>query len=108
MILDVVGDAMTIAGACLVLIGAVGIVRLPDLFTRLHAAGVVDTLGVALVLVGLSLGAGFSTASARMLLILALVWLTSPTACHALARNALAAGLRPGASGRTGRETEDR
>lgn len=107
MIFDVAGDVLTIAGACLVLVGAVGIVRFPDLFARLHAAGVTDTLGVGLVLIGLSLRAGFSTATARMLLILVLVWLTSATACHALARNALAAGLRPGTTGKaakTGKE----
>lgn len=95
MTVELVGGVLAVAGAVLVLIGAIGIVRLPDLFTRMHAAGLADTLGVALVLVGLSLHAGWSTATARLLLILAFVWVTSPTACHAVARNAHAAGLRP-------------
>lgn len=95
MILELAGGALTAVGALFVLVGAVGVVRLPDVFARMHAAGVADTLGVALVLLGLCLQAGLSTATARMLLILGFLWLTCPTACHALARNALAAGLRP-------------
>jgi multicomponent Na+:H+ antiporter subunit G len=95
MIFEWIGGLLAVAGALLVLIAAIGILRFPDVFTRMHAAGLADTLGAALVLVGLALTEGFTTASGRMLLILAFVWLTTPTACHALARNALAAGQEP-------------
>lgn len=95
MILEILGGILALAGSLLVLTGAIGIVRFPDVFARMHAAGIADSLGAALVLVGLALTQGLSTASARMLLILAFLWITSPTATHALARNALAAGLRP-------------
>lgn len=94
-VLATLGFALAVLGSVIALIGTLGILRLPDLFTRLHAAGVVDTLGALLVLGGLSLAAGVSTEAARMLLILAFLWLTSPTASHALAKSALADGNEP-------------
>lgn len=93
--LETIGGILTVVGAVFVLIGAIGIVRFPDVFTRTHAASVVDTVGAGLVLLGLALHEGVGTASARMLMILAFILLTSPTACHALARSALVAGMRP-------------
>jgi multicomponent Na+:H+ antiporter subunit G len=94
-ILEAIGWAVTLAGAAVASIGAFGIVRMPDLFTRMHAAGVVDSLGAALVLSGLAIVEGFSTTSARLLMILAFLWITAPTACHALAKSARAAGIEP-------------
>lgn len=94
-LLEGIGGLLAIAGALIVLAGAVGIVRLPDVFTRMHAAGVVDSLGAGLVLIGLALADGFTTASARLVMILAFLWITSPTACHALAKSALASGVEP-------------
>lgn len=93
--METVGHIVALTGTVFVLIGTIGIIRFPDVFSRMHAAGVTDGLGVALVLTGLALAEGFSTTSARMLLIVALLWCTSPTACHALARNAITAGLVP-------------
>lgn len=93
--MEPLGHILVLAGAVFVLIGTIGIIRFPDVFSRMHAAGVTDGLGAALVLSGLALAEGFSSTSARMLLIVAFVWCTSPTACHALARNAITAGLEP-------------
>lgn len=93
--MELIGHVLVLCGAVFVLIGAVGIIRFPDVFSRMHAAGITDGLGAALVLLGLSLAEGFSTSSARMALIVAFIWCTSPTACHALARSALTAGLTP-------------
>lgn len=93
--MELFGHVLALGGAVFVLIGAIGIIRFPDVFSRMHAAGVIDGLGAALVLFGLALADGFSSASARMLLIVAFIWFTSPTACHALARNAITAGLEP-------------
>jgi multicomponent Na+:H+ antiporter subunit G len=93
--MELIGHVLALCGAVFVLIGTIGIIRFPDVFSRMHAAGLADGLGVLLVLVGLALAEGFSTASARMLLIIAFVWLTSTTACHALARNAITAGVTP-------------
>jgi multicomponent Na+:H+ antiporter subunit G len=95
MILDLLGWGVAGLGALLVLVGAIGVVRFPDLFTRMHAAGLVDSLGAGLVLTGLAIVEGLSTTSARLLLVLAFLWITTPTACHALAKSAIAAGQRP-------------
>lgn len=95
MIVDLLGYIVAGLGAMLVLVGAIGIVRFPDLFTRMHAAGLVDSLGAGLVLLGLAIVEGLSTTSARLLLVLAFLWITTPTACHALAKSAIAAGQRP-------------
>jgi multicomponent Na+:H+ antiporter subunit G len=87
--------ALLIAGSLFIIVGNVGILRLPDFFTRLHAMGKCDTLGVWLVVGGLVLLEGFSHNSLKMLLILVFVGLANPTATHALGRAALRAGLRP-------------
>ena len=73
----------------------VGIVRLPDFFSRLHGGGITDTLGAGLILVGLMFQAGFSLALVKVLMILGFLLITSPTGCHALAQAALTQGLRP-------------
>ena len=77
-----------LAGSFFALTGGVGILRLPDFFTRLHAAGVTDTMGAGLILFGLMLQAGMSLVCIKLILILAFLLLTSPTATHALAKAA--------------------
>ena len=76
-------------GAFFLFMGAIGLVRFPDFYARMHAAGKCDTLGVLLVLMGLAAHFGLSLASAKILLIAVFVFLTSPTATHAVARAAL-------------------
>lgn len=95
IVLEVLGWIMASLGCVVVLIGAVGVVRMPDLYTRMHAAGLSDSLGSALVLIGLALTSGSGTTVARLLMIVAFLWITSPTACHALAKSARAAGIVP-------------
>jgi len=84
-----------IAGLFFVFAGTVGVLRLPDFYTRLHAAGMTDTLGVELVLLGLILQAGFSLISLKLLMVAFFLLLTSPTATHAVAHAAYNAGLKP-------------
>ena len=91
----VAGSVLAIAGAVVVLIAAFGMLRVPEIFTRMHVAGVIDSLGAGLVLVGLAVANGVDTASARLLMILAFLWITTPTACHALAKVARAKGMLP-------------
>ena len=90
-----VGSALLASGFFFVLTGAIGIVRLPDFFTRLHAMGKTDTLGVALMALGLAILQGVSFESAKILFIVLFVGLVSPTATHALGRAAHRAGLEP-------------
>ena len=94
-IMDVVSAILLLGGSVVALIGSIGIVRMPDVFTRLHAAGITDTLGAAGVLLGLALKAGFSLLLVKLLLMLAFLLLLNPTACHALARAALHGLRRP-------------
>ena len=75
--------------------GAIGLLRLPDFYTRLHGAGIVDTLGAGLILTGLMMQAGFSLVTVKLLFILFFVLITSPTATHAIAHAAYSRGLDP-------------
>lgn len=93
--LDGVVWAFLVAGSFFSIVGGVGILRMPDLFTRMHAAGITDSAGAGLILTGLIVHAGPSLAGFKLLCILGLVVLISPTASHALARAALARGLGP-------------
>ena len=95
MIIDLLSWIALVSGGLLGIIGGVGIHRFPDFFTRLHAAGITDTLCAALILVGLGLQSGFSLVSFKLALIFIFLWFTSPTASHALANAALHGGLRP-------------
>ena len=84
-----------IAGAFFLLVGAIGVLRMPDFFTRLHPAGLVDTLGAGFIVVGLMCEAGFSQASLKLLLIPVFLFFTTPTANHAVSHAALADGVKP-------------
>jgi len=88
-------DALLMAGLFFVLAGVVGVLRLPDFYTRLQATGKCDTLGVGLMVAGLALGEPPSLHTLKMLLILAFVAVANPTANHALGRAAIRSGLRP-------------
>ena len=101
MILDILSWCLLVVGGLLGMVGGLGIHRFPDFFTRLHAAGITDTLCAATILLGLALQAGFSLVSFKLLLIFAFLLLTSPAASHVLANAALHGGLQPqtGANG---------
>ncbi len=84
-----------LSGLFFVLGGTLGVLRLPDFFTRLHAAGMTDTLGAELILTGLIIQAGFSQMSLKLLLVGFFLFITGPTATHAVANAAYQAGLKP-------------
>lgn len=84
-----------LAGLFFVLAGTLGVLRLPDFYTRLHAAGMTDTLGAELILLSLIFQAGFSQMTLKLLLVAFLLLVTSPTATHAVAHAAYKAGLKP-------------
>lgn len=92
--LDILAGILMVAGAFFALVGGIGLIRLPDFYTRMHAAGITDTLGAGLVLVGLMLCGGLSLATVKLLMILAVLLITSPTSAHAVARAALMNGLK--------------
>ena len=95
LILDVTSAGLLVSGSIFVLIGAFGLIRLPDFYTRLHAAGITDTLGAELILLGLMFQAGLSLVTVKLILISLFIFFTSPTATHAVANAARVMGLKP-------------
>ena len=91
---DLVAGALMALGALLVLLGSIGINRFPHFYSRLHAAGVIDTLASGVFLLGVGVFFGVGLVSIKLLLIFVFLLFTSPTACHALARAAYISGLR--------------
>ncbi|HJP32481.1 MAG TPA: monovalent cation/H(+) antiporter subunit G [Candidatus Latescibacteria bacterium] len=92
---DIASWILLMGGAVFCVIGGIGLHRLPDFFSRMHGAGITDTLGAGLIIFGLVLQAGLTLIAVKLLFILGLLWLTSPTSTHAIARAALASGLEP-------------
>lgn len=93
--IDIASWACLIGGGFFCVVGAIGLLRMPDFYTRMHAASIVDTLGAALILLGLVLQAGATLVAVKLGFIALLLFFASPTAAHALARAALARGLEP-------------
>ncbi|MDZ4168173.1 MAG: monovalent cation/H(+) antiporter subunit G [Coriobacteriia bacterium] len=86
---------LCVMGAFFFLVGTVGILRLPDFFSRTHAATKCDTVGAGSILLGLTLLEGFRPDALRLIALAGLVLVSSPTAGHALARAAYRTGLKP-------------
>jgi multicomponent Na+:H+ antiporter subunit G len=82
-------------GTFLLLVGSVGIIRLPDFYTRCHTAGKVDTFGVMMVLAGFVVYEGFTLSAAKLLVAILFVTLANPLGTHALTRAGLRSGLKP-------------
>ena len=95
--LDALSFVMFIGGGAFVLIGGVGVLRMPDLYTRMHAASLTDTMGTLLILGGVIVQAGFSLAAVKLVAIALFLLITGPTATYALANAALLSGVRPNA-----------
>jgi multicomponent Na+:H+ antiporter subunit G len=76
------------SGLFFFVVGVVGLIRMPDVFTRMHATTKCDTMGAGLIFLGLIVWQGLSFISLNILLILIFVWLTNPTAAHAIAKSA--------------------
>ena len=99
---DLLSAVFVLAGGFFLVVGGLGLVRLPDLFTRLHAAGVGETLGVGLFILGFMFLADLGSVTVKLALVLLFVLLTGPVATHALAKAALHGGLRPAAASEPG------
>jgi multicomponent Na+:H+ antiporter subunit G len=98
MIIEILVTILLSLGTLFFLLGTIGLLRFPDVYTRLHAVTKCDTLGLGLTLVGLMLYEvlyeGATLDSVKMLFIIVFVFLTSPTAAHALARAAYKHGVK--------------
>lgn len=94
-IVDFIGWIFIAGGVFFIFTGSLGILRMPDFFTRLHPAGLIDSMGAPMVLIGVALQSGFTLFAGKIILLILFLFLTGPTACHALAKAALLSGLEP-------------
>ncbi len=97
LVLDALSWVLMTAGGGFVLVGGIGALRMPNLYTRMHAASVTDTMGAVLVMAGVMIQAGLSLVTVKLAAILLFLLITSPTASYALANAALLAGIKPNA-----------
>lgn len=93
-VITVVTGLCALLGIVLILTGGVGVLRLPDFYTRMHAAGVTETLAAFFIVVALMLEVGWGLGFFKLLFIMLFVLITSPTASHALAKAARHGRLR--------------
>ena len=101
-LVDGLSWVLLVGGGFFYLVGAVGLTRMPDVFTRMHAVSVGDTLGAGLLVAGMVLQAGPTLVAAKLIVILLVLLYTGSVATHALARAALQDDLNPLISGPDG------
>ena len=94
-LVDIASWICLVAGGFFCVVGTIGLNRMPDFFTRMHAASVTDTVGAGLVLLGLMLQAGWTLVMVKLVFLGLLMFFASPAAAHALAKAALARGVKP-------------
>jgi len=95
VIADIAAGALILGGLFFHAVAALGVVRMPDFYTRLHAVSKAETLGVILTLAGLVVLAGFSLVSLKLVFVGVFLFLANPTSTHAIARAALRTGQKP-------------
>ncbi len=95
VVLDILSWILLISGGLVSIVAGIGLIRFPDVFSRMHAASMLDTLGAGCVLLGLILQAGFGVIGLKLIIVFFLLAITTTSAGHALAKSALASGLRP-------------
>lgn len=93
-ILEIIGNVLIVGGLFFMVTGAIGVIRMPDVFTRQHAAGMTDTGGAGLILIGLMFHGSFPVVI-RLVMILVFLIFTSPIATHSVCRAALHHGVKP-------------
>ena len=84
-----------IAGLFFLIVAAIGVIRLPDVFSRSHAVSLTDSLGAFLMLFGVALHEGIGINALKILVVLVLLYILNPVISHATIRAALRAGLKP-------------
>ena len=94
-VIDWASGALLGLGGFFVLVGGVGVLRMPDFYTRIHASSVTETMGTILVIMGLIVHAGLTLASFKLFAILLFLLFTAPVASYAMANAALIAGIKP-------------
>mgnify|MGYP005862475525 CR=1 FL=1 len=104
ILIEAASWVLIVAGSFFVLVGGIGVLRMPDFYTRLHGSSLTDSLGTFAVLFGLMLQFGLSLATLKLVAIALFLYLTNPTAAYALAHAALLADV-PGLASRPHEES---
>ena len=92
--MEILAIIFIVAGLFFLIIAAIGMIRLPDVFSRSHAVSLTDSLGAFLILVGIALHEGPGTNMLKILVVLALLYIINPVITHATVRAALRSGLK--------------
>jgi multicomponent Na+:H+ antiporter subunit G len=114
LVVEILSWVFILSGSFFSIIGAVGILRFPDFWSRLHAASISDSAGVILLLLGMAMQAGWTLITVKLFIILAFLFITGPTSTHAVANAALVSGLKPrsavksGTKGKSEDKTDDK
>ena len=93
--MDILAVIFMTAGLFFLIVAAIGVVRLPDVFSRSHAVSLIDSLGVFLMLVGVAFHEGLDKNTLKILVVLTLLYILNPVITHATVRAALRSGLKP-------------
>ncbi len=95
IVMDILSIVFIVAGLFFLIVAAIGVIRLPDVFSRAHAVSLTDSLGAFLMLVGIALHEGLGKNSLKILVVLTLLYMLNPVITHATIRAALRSGLKP-------------
>ena len=93
--MEILSIIFIVAGSFFLIVSAIGMIRLPDVFSRSHAVSLTDSLGAFLMLIGIALHEGLGTNMLKILVVLALLYIINPVITHATVRAALRSGLKP-------------
>ena len=95
VVLDVLSWICILGGSFFMIVGAIGSLRFPDFWSRLHAVSVADSGGMILLIAGMCLQSGLTLVTVKLIIIGIFLFITGPTATHAVANAALVTGWRP-------------
>ena len=95
MLIEILSWILILGGAFFLFIGSLGMIRLQDFWSRLHAASIIDSAGAGLLLFGMMLQTGITLITVKLAIIVVFLFLTGPTASHAVANAAFVSGSRP-------------
>ncbi len=95
LLLEIASWILILLGSFFTVTGALGLLRMPEVFTRMHAASVTDTLGVGFLILGMAVQAGLSLVTLKLFFLLVLFLFTGPVVTHALARACLHERVEP-------------
>lgn len=95
LLIDGLSWILLLAGSFFLIVGGIGLNRMPDVFSRLQATGVSDTVGAGFILLGMMLQAGFTMVALKLFFLILIFFFTTPVATHAVTRAALSVGVEP-------------